>query len=49
MVTTVHVPLDDNVYKKIIEAKGEMTWREVLLEWRSSKTEREHPVDKKRF
>ena len=37
MVTTIHVPLDDDVYKKIKEVKGEMTWHDVLLEWCNSK------------
>lgn len=37
MVTNINVPLDDSDYKKIVEAKGEMTWREVLLEWCSGK------------
>lgn len=38
MVTNINVPLDDTDYKKIIEAKGEMTWREVLFEWYNNKT-----------
>ncbi len=39
MVVTLNIPLDDNDYNKIIAAKGEMTWREVLLEWCRGKTE----------
>lgn len=31
MVTTLHVPLDKDDYNKLIEAKGERTWREFLL------------------
>lgn len=38
MVRNINVPLDDTDYKKIIEAKGKMTWREVLFEWYSRKT-----------
>lgn len=41
MVTNINVPLDDSDYKKLIEVKGKMTWREVLLEWcsKTGKTE----------
>lgn len=37
MVTNINIPLDDCDYKKLIAAKGEMTWRDVLFEWCSSK------------
>jgi len=29
---TLHVPMDDAEYKKLEDAKGDMTWKEFLLQ-----------------
>lgn len=38
MVTNINIPIDNCDYEKIIAAKGDMTWREVLFEWYHTKT-----------